>query len=87
MWHPGHKLTPIPTRTAASIAALIEKHADDEDQTEMISASLDEWMISGGVAVPVEVTERHRKELFPDIHFRTIEEALLDSEKMDIIWD
>lgn len=78
-------MTPIPARSAESIAALIEKYANDEDHPEMITASLDEWMISGGVAVPLDVTERHRKEFFPDIHFRTIEEALHDSQKMEIV--
>ncbi|RTE84526.1 hypothetical protein BHE90_000919 [Fusarium euwallaceae] len=49
------------------------------------TATIDEWSGFGGTAVPREEALRQREKYFKDVHFRTIEELLLDSRTMQII--
>lgn len=51
------------------------------DREKWYTASIDEWSLLGGTAVPyLEATEQRQK-YFHDVHFRTLEEVFSDSRQ------
>lgn len=63
----------------------LEKHANDEDLSQLWVAYMDEWNVTGASAVPWGEVERQREKFFKGVKFRSIEELLEDSKTMDVV--
>lgn len=56
-----------------------------EDKERWYQATMDEWSYLGGTAVPMQEALEQRKKYFSNMHFRTVNEVLADSLKVDIL--
>jgi hypothetical protein len=59
--------------------------AQTEDFDRWYTATMDEWNVLGGTAVPRDEALKLRETVFKDVHFRDIEEVLAGSKKTQIL--
>ncbi|CAH0017624.1 unnamed protein product [Clonostachys rhizophaga] len=59
--------------------------AQTEDFDRWYTATMDEWNVLGGTAVPRDEALKLRETVFKDVHFRDIEEVLADSKRTQVL--
>ncbi|TFK98265.1 hypothetical protein BDV98DRAFT_573337 [Pterulicium gracile] len=89
--HYGKPLTRLQNDRAARaqsydvILKVIEENSHDETSIALLEAYFDEASVSEGTACPADLVARQKEELFQGIKFRSIDELLKDSERLDKI--
>lgn len=60
------------------------RHANDEDPSKGLwPAFMDEWNVTGASAPPIVKVQEQQERFFHGIHFRGIEEVLVDAGRSD----
>lgn len=78
---------PLP-RTSISVEEIqknLLEHDKAGDAERYQLAQVDEWMVCGGCAVPIEKTLRQREKYFSRVKFSTLQELLERAEKTDFL--
>lgn len=69
--------------TNASIAECLKE--ENPDYITLTNFHVEEWLQAGATHIPEDVAQLHKKKYFPGVHFRTIQEIMDDSLKMEKI--